>query len=197
MDEIRENRKNEQRALTREELDRILDAPDPQTRAGIRDRAILELLGGAGLKVQELVTLRVENIDLQISCVLLPENPENPESPGSSASPERMVPFGKKTRESLMKYLYDVRREIESPSDLLFPGRSGKMITRQAVWKLVKKHALAAGIRQPVSPEDLRTALAVSLLQKGADPSTVQSLLGIRSAAMHKYFLAQKGADLT
>ena len=194
MDEIRENRKNEQRALTREELDRILDAPDPQTRAGIRDRAILELLGGAGLKVQELVPLRVENIDLQISCVLLPENPE---SPGSSASPERMVPFGKKTRESLMKYLYDVRREIESPADLLFPGRSGKMITRQAVWKLVKKHALAAGIRQPVSPEDLRTALAVSLLQKGADPSTVQSLLGIRSAAMHKYFLAQKGADLT
>ena len=194
MDEIRENRKNEQRALTREELDRILNAPDPQTRAGIRDRAILELLGGAGLKVQELVPLRVENIDLQISCVLLPENPE---SIGSCASPERMVPFGKKTRESLMKYLYDVRREIESPSDLLFPGRSGKMITRQAVWKLVKKHALAAGIRQPVSPEDLRTALAVSLLQKGADPSTVQSLLGIRSAAMHKYFLAQKGADLT
>ena len=81
MDEIRENRKNEQRALTREELDRILDAPDPQTRAGIRDRAILELLGGAGLKVQELVPLRVENIDLQISCVLLPENPENPENP--------------------------------------------------------------------------------------------------------------------
>lgn len=161
--------------LTEDELVRILQAPDSNTRAGLRDRALLELLGGAGLKVQELIPLRLENIDLQISCVLL------------SGEPQRMIPFGKRTRESLLRYLYDMRGEAEGPSSLLFPGRGGKMLTRQAVWKIVKKYALAAGAGDWVSPEDLRTSLAVSLLRRGADVSGVQAILGVQDAAMNKY----------
>ena len=161
--------------LTEQELLRILDAPDDQTRAGLRDKAILELLGGAGLKIRELLPLRLENLDLQISCVLL------------SDDPERMIPFGRRTRECLLKYLYIVRKEVEGPCSLLFSGKDGKMLTRQAIWKIVKKYSLAAGVGDWVSPEDLRTSLAVSLLRRGADPSSVQAILGIQAAAMKKY----------
>ena len=129
--------------LTKEERLRILDAPDRHSHAGIRDRAILELLGGAGLKVRELAALRIENIDLQISCILLP------------GGAQRMIPFGSRTRESLMNYLYDVRGEVEGPGSLLFPGRGGEQLTRQAVWKIVRKYALSAGIGRGVSPEFL------------------------------------------
>lgn len=168
--------------LTGEEMLRILDAPDPDTQSGLRDRAILELLGGVGLKVRELVTLRIENIDLQISCVLLPDRPD------------QMVPFGSRTRELLMRYLYRIREEVKGPTSLLFPGRGGGMLTRQAVWKIVKKYADAAGVGSSVSPEDLRTGLAVSLLQRGVEPASVQSLLGICGPAMKKYLRAAKGA---
>lgn len=166
--------------LTGEEVLRILDAPDLHTNAGLRDRAILELLGGVGLKVRELVTLRLENIDLQISCVILP------------GRPDQMIPFGSRTRECLLRYLYEIRDEVKGPSSLLFPGRGGSMLTRQAVWKIVKKYADAAGIGFPVSPEDLRTGLAVSLLRRGVEPASVQSLLGIRGPAMKKYLRAAK-----
>ena len=110
MDEIRGT---PPRILTEEELVRILECPDTNTRAGLRDRAILELLGGAGLKVQELAELRLENVDLQISCILL------------SGQPHRMIPFGKRTRESLLCYIYDMRSQVDGPSALLFPGRGG------------------------------------------------------------------------
>ena len=169
--------------LTKEERLRILDAPDRQSRGGIRDRAILELLGGAGLKVRELAALRIENIDLQISCILLPEGAV------------RMIPFGSRTRESLLNYLYDVRGEIQGPGSLLFPGRAGGQLTRQAVWKIVRKYAQSAGIERAVSPEDLRTSLAVSLLRSGTDPAAVRSLLGINRASMQKYYDAAGGKD--
>ena len=175
MDEIRGT---PPRILTEEELVLILECPDTNTRAGLRDRAILELLGGAGLKVQELAELRLENVDLQISCILL------------SGQPHRMIPFGKRTRESLLCYIYDMRGQMDGPSALLFPGRGGKKLTRQAVWKIVKKYAQASGAGDWVSPEDLRTALAVSLLRRGGDPSGGQAILGIQDAAMNKYMRA-------
>ena len=173
---MEENHRGPEMILTDEERLRILDAPDRVTHGGIRDRALLELLGGAGLKVSELVPLRIEHIDLQISCILLSEHSE------------RMIPFGSRTRESLLAYLYDVRGEVEGPGSLLFPGRGGKQLTRQAVWKIVRKYAPSAGIERGVSPEDLRTSLAVSLLRGGTDPAAVRSLLGIRSASMLKYY---------
>ena len=173
---MNESQRGSEMILTKEERLRILDAPDRHSHAGIRDRAILELLGGAGLKVRELAALRIENIDLQISCILLP------------GGAQRMIPFGSRTRESLMNYLYDVRGEVEGPGSLLFPGRGGEQLTRQAVWKIVRKYALSAGIGRGVSPEDLRTSLAVSLLRGGTDPAAVQSLLGIRRASMQKYY---------
>ena len=168
---------NSPKILTEEEVLRILEAPDRQSRTGLRDRAILELFGGAGLKVGELLPLRLENLDLQISCVLLPDQQM------------RMIPFGRRTREVLLKYLYAVRSEVEGPSSLLFPGKDGRMLTRQAIWKIVKKYSLAAGAGDWVSPEDLRTSLAVSLLRRGADPSSVQAILGVQDGAMNKYLL--------
>lgn len=171
--------------LTEEELLRILDSPDHQTRAGLRDRAILELLGGAGLKVRELLPLCLEDLDLQISCLLLSDREQS----------VRVIPFGKRTRDCLLQYLYAVRKEVDGPSSLLFPGRDGQILTRQAVWKVVKKYAHAAGIGDWVSPEDLRKALAVSLLRRGTDADSVQEILGIRDAAMIKYLRMEAGGE--
>ena len=169
------------RILKQSEIEEILSRPDQKTQSGIRDLAILELLAGAGLKVQEVLALRPEDLDLQISCVLLTRD-------GAQDDEKvRMVPFGKRTRKALFNYLYLIRGSLTGPDDLLFPGRDGKMLSRQAVWKIVKKYAAAAGIQSPVSPEDLRTALAVSLLNQGLEPEGVQEILGIRAAAMRKY----------
>ena len=172
------------RILPEEELNRILIQPDLSTHIGLRDRAMLELLGGAGLKVQELQPLCVKNIDLQISIVILFEKSARQDRDGAYI---RKIPFGTRTRTALLEYLFDVREQITDPDALLFPGREGGMLSRQAVWKVVKKYAQMAGIDHPVSPEDLRASLAVKLLRQGADPEVVQDLLGIGVAAMKKY----------
>lgn len=169
------------RLLSEEEIERMLGLPDLDTVAGLRDRAVLELLCGTGLKVRELTGLRLENLDLQISCLLLSE--------GTGGEGVRMVPFGKRTRTILLRYVYAVRRDSEGPSSLVFPGRDKKELSRQAVWKTVRKYAAAAGIGHPVSPEDLRASLAVSLLRAGADPAGVRQMLGIREAALKRYLV--------
>lgn len=169
---------NAQRILTPQELKRILEAPDPESAGGRRDRAVLELLGGAGLKVQQLLPLRLADLDLQVSCILLPDD---------GCGGVRAVPFKAGTRAALLSYILDIRDRIQGPEALLFPARDQGPLTRQAVWKIVRKYAAAAGIGHPVSPEDLRASLAVSLLMQGADPSGVRQMLGIGAPAMRRY----------
>ena len=155
--------------LTEEELLRILDSPDHQTRAGLRDRAILELLGGAGLKVRELLPLCLEDLDLQRGCIVC-----------HTGAKERWIPFGDVARQSVIIYIDYARDSLlkGNASDYLFTNFSGGSMSRQGFWKVLKGYAAAAGIESDITPHTLRHSFAAHMLENGADLKSVQEMLG-------------------
>lgn len=155
--------------LSLDEVSRLLEAPDVSTPRGIRDAAMLQVLYASGLRVSELVTLRVSEIDLD-RCVL---------SPLGKGSKRRLVPFGEAARQALSDYLSTVRPRwaVRSPAELFLTNR-GKPMTRQGFWKLLGRYALTAGISRTISPHKLRHSFATHLLQNGADLRAVQTMLG-------------------
>jgi len=136
----------------------------------VRDRALLELLYGCGLRVSEVTALRLEQIDLQVGYLTVL----------GKGGKERVVPIGRAAREALAVYLADERPRLLGPrsSPVVFIRPGGHPISRQAVWKLVKRRATAAGVRAHVSPHTLRHSFATDLLHGGADLRVVQTLLG-------------------
>ncbi|HEU0193225.1 MAG TPA: site-specific tyrosine recombinase/integron integrase [Gaiellales bacterium] len=155
--------------LTREEAERIVTRPDGSPR-GLRDRAMLELLYGAGLRVSELVSLRVSDIDLadgMVRCM------------GKGAK-QRVVPMGKSATEATRIYLQRGRPYLGrmQRGDILFLNHRGQGITRQAVFQLVREHARKAGIAKDVTPHTLRHSFATHLIEGGADLRSVQEMLG-------------------
>jgi integrase/recombinase XerD len=157
--------------LSREEVDRLLAAPrQVRGAAGIRDRAMLELLYATGLRVSELVTLEVNQVDLE-SRVLLARGKGNK---------ERLVPVGAPAADALRAWLGGPRERVlrlRRSRDLFVTPR-GRRMTRQGFWKLLARHARAAGIARPISPHKLRHSFATHLLEGGADLRAVQAMLG-------------------
>jgi integrase/recombinase XerD len=156
--------------LTEAQVEALLAAPDLRTPLGLRDRTMLELMYASGLRVSELVSLRLSELSLNDGVLRVTGK-------GSKA---RMVPFGAEARSWIERYLGEARGAILNGQldDALFvTGRGGPM-TRQMFWVLIKKHALHAGIRAPLSPHTLRHAFATHLLNHGADLRVVQLLLG-------------------
>ncbi|WP_198969488.1 site-specific tyrosine recombinase XerD [Xylophilus sp. ASV27] len=156
--------------LTEAQVEALLAAPDTGTPLGLRDRAMLELLYASGLRVSELVALRVFELSMQDGIVRVT---------GKGAK-ERLVPFGLVARDWLARYMAESRPAIlagRQSEDLFITGRGAGM-TRMAFWLIVHKHALAAGIRGKLSPHTLRHAFATHLLNHGADLRAVQLLLG-------------------
>lgn len=152
--------------LTEDEIDRLFSAPDTSTDAGIRDRAMLELMYAAGLRVSELVSLKQTDADLHggvVSC-------------HGKGSKERRVPVGKSAVHWLQRYA-GVRAAYGKSSYLNLFLNAGKPLTRQFAWSTIKRHAASAGI-SGVSPHTLRHSFATHLLQHGADSRSVQALLG-------------------
>ena len=158
------------RSLGEEDVDRLLAAPDAGTAIGLRDRAMLELLYACGLRVSELVTLELGRVNLGQGVVRIM----------GKGSRERLVPVGDEALAWLGRYLREARPQLvpEGSSTMLFPGRGGAALTRQAFWHRIKQHAAAAGITKPLSPHTLRHAFATHLLNHGADLRVVQMLLG-------------------
>ena len=154
--------------FSREEAAAILECPDASTKLGRRDRAMLELMYASGLRVSELTSLRPLDIDLQVGMVRV----------FGKGRKERLVPMHMRAIRIIGDYLRDVRPEFSPLEDRVFLNRSGKGLTRQAVWKLVKRYAAEIGIRRPVSPHTMRHTFATHLLEGGADLRTVQMLLG-------------------
>ncbi|WP_243311609.1 site-specific tyrosine recombinase XerD [Fundidesulfovibrio agrisoli] len=154
--------------LTREEVEALLARPDASTSLGFRDRAMLELLYAAGLRVSELITLRPLDFDAQAGVLRVI----------GKGDKERLVPIHSLAQDLLSRYAQNVRPGFKPVTDLLFLNRSGKGLTRQGVWKLIKRYALDAGIRKEISPHSLRHCFATHLLEGGADLRTVQMLLG-------------------
>ncbi|GAB6035485.1 site-specific tyrosine recombinase XerD [Fundidesulfovibrio butyratiphilus] len=154
--------------LTRQDMENLLSGPNMQTPLGFRDKAMLELLYAAGLRVTELVSLTALDFDAQTGVLKV----------FGKGAKERLVPIHDTAQNLLSHYLRHVRPGFKPKTDVLFLNRSGKGLTRQGVWKLIKRYALEAGIRKEISPHSLRHSFATHLLEGGADLRTVQILLG-------------------
>lgn len=154
--------------LTVEEIRKILETPDIKTNKGKRDRAILELLYASGLKVSELIRLKLMDVNLDkryLVCV-------------GTKGKERLVPVGTMALESLRNYL-TIRNQMASEmTPYLFTSNQGDSITRQGVWKMLKNYTEQAGITKDVNLNTLRHSFAVHLLDNGADMKAVQEMLG-------------------
>ena len=152
------------------EVDRLLEQPDAKSAAGARDKAMLELLYASGLRVSELVSLPTLSLDLRTGVVRI----------RGKGGKERIVPVGERARDALENYLAGPRAALlgaRQSRDLFVTPRGGRM-TRQGFWKLLARHARAAGISQRVYPHTLRHSFATHLLERGADLRAVQAMLG-------------------
>ncbi|HCX83009.1 MAG: site-specific tyrosine recombinase XerD [Curvibacter sp. RIFCSPHIGHO2_12_FULL_63_18] len=162
------------KTLTEAQVEALLAAPDTSEALGVRDRTMLELMYASGLRVSELVELRVLNVGLNEGVLRVM----------GKGSKERLVPFGEVAGVWLQRYLGQARPELLGPKqtqDLFVTVRgskAGTAMTRVMFWALVKRYALHAGIRAPMSPHTLRHAFATHLLNHGADLRSVQMLLG-------------------
>ena len=159
------------RFLSLDEVDRLLEQPDTDTPAGLRDRALLEMLYATGMRVSELVALRVGDVDLDrglLTCL------------GKGAK-ERMVPVGRTAAEWTRRYLASGRPALlkRRESINLFPNaRGGPALSRVGFWKIIKKYGRQAGLARELSPHTLRHSFATHLLARGADLRVIQTLLG-------------------
>ena len=158
------------KSLSEAQVESLLGAPHVATVLGLRDRTMLELMYASGLRVSELVGLKTVNVSFVDGALRVT---------GKGAK-ERLVPFGEEAHAWMQRYLGEARAAIlgGQTSDALFVTARGGPMTRQMFWKLVKTHALAAGIAVPISPHTLRHAFATHLLNHGADLRAVQMLLG-------------------
>ncbi|AZC16537.1 MULTISPECIES: site-specific tyrosine recombinase XerD [Pseudomonas] len=158
------------KSLSEADVEALLAAPDLGEAIGQRDRAMLEVLYACGLRVTELVSLTLEQVNLRQGVLRVM----------GKGSKERLVPMGEEAIAWVERYLRDARAELLGgrPSDVLFPSLRGEQMTRQTFWHRIKHQAKVAGIGKALSPHTLRHAFATHLLNHGADLRVVQMLLG-------------------
>ena len=157
--------------LRLEEVERLLEQPDSTTALGLRDRAMLEVLYSTGLRVSELIGLRVSDLDSNVGCVRCI----------GKGDKERIVPVGRKALLMVEKYLRDARPKLLGRlrgSPTLFVNRRGVSLSRVGVWKILSGYGKRAGLRVSLTPHMLRHSFATHLLERGADLRSVQLMLG-------------------
>jgi integrase/recombinase XerD len=157
--------------LKLEEVDRLLAQPDAKTALGSRDRAMLEVLYSTGLRVSELIGLRVTDLDAKVGCIRCI----------GKGDKERIVPAGRKALGMVEKYLRDARPRLLGKgvsTQALFVNRRGDALSRVGVWKILSAYGRRAGLRVALTPHMLRHSFATHLLERGADLRSVQLMLG-------------------
>ncbi|MCB9643628.1 MAG: site-specific tyrosine recombinase XerD [Myxococcales bacterium] len=159
--------------LTQDEVEKLLAQPSSSSSPSpiqLRDAAMLETLYATGVRVSELCSLRLVDLDLEVGYVVV----------YGKGRKERIVPLGQVAQERITRYLEEARDKIlkEHQSDYLFVTNRGGALTRQAFWKNIRQYARQAGIERPISPHKMRHSFATHLLEHGADLRAVQSLLG-------------------
>lgn len=155
--------------LTMGEVSALLEQANGDSPKEIRDKAMLELLYATGIRVTELISLKVSDVNLPMHFIMCRD-----------AHKERMIPFGTQAHDALERYLGGVRAEMveDKSSEILFANCSGKPMSRQGFWKLIKFYAKKAGITADITPHTLRHSFAAHLVENGADLKSVQEMLG-------------------
>lgn len=155
--------------LSVEEIERLLAQPGDRTAKGLRDKAMLELLYATGIRVTELISLRLDDVNWKLDYIICRDR-----------NKERIIPFGSKARKALDHYMRSARAELvgEKECDMLFPNCSGESMSRQGFWKLLKQYVKQAGIQMEITPHTLRHSFAAHLVDNGADLHMVQEMLG-------------------
>ena len=155
--------------LTMGEVSALLEQANGDSPKEIRDKAMLELLYATGIRVTELISLKVSDVNLPMHFIMC-RDPHK----------ERMIPFGTQAHDALERYLGGVRAEMveDKSSEILFANCSGKPMSRQGFWKLIKFYAKKAGITADITPHTLRHSFAAHLVENGADLKSVQEMLG-------------------
>ena len=155
--------------LTTEEVNRLLDQPRGGSLKEVRDRAMLEVLYATGIRVSELIGLKVGDVNLQVGYIIIRD-----------AHKERVVPFGAPAKRALVDYIKNARIQLinDLSSDVLFVNCQGQPMSRQGFWKIVKYYAKKAGITSDITPHTLRHSFAAHLVENGADLRSVQEMLG-------------------
>ncbi|MGE7941931.1 site-specific tyrosine recombinase XerD [Lysinibacillus xylanilyticus] len=157
--------------LSIEEIEALLAAPNRSKPQGVRDVAMLELLYGSGMRISELIALDLADIHLTMGFVRV----------FGKGGKERIIPLGKSALSALSTYLDGARSQLQGKypkTDAFFINQRGKRLTRQGCWKLMKEHALKAGIQHELTPHTLRHSFATHLVENGADLRAVQEMLG-------------------
>jgi integrase/recombinase XerD len=157
------------KSLTENDVERLLQAPLTDEAVGLRDRTMLEVLYACGLRVTELVSLTLPQVNLRQGVVRVT----------GKGGKDRLVPMGEVAAQWLTRYMNEARPLLlRAQSDVLFPSTRGQQMTRQTFWHRIKHWATVAGIDKPLSPHTLRHAFATHLINHGADLRVVQLLLG-------------------
>ena len=156
--------------ISENEVEKLLESPDIKTGVGLRDKCILELLYSAGLRISELLNVRVNQISKEKPFLKIK----------GKGNKERLVPIGSSAMSLLILYIDTYRANLKPTNhiDMLFLNENGSIISRQACWEMIQKYATVSLINKKISPHNLRHAFATHLLNNGADLRTVQMLLG-------------------
>lgn len=156
--------------LTINEIDALLKQPSKNTPKELRDKSMLELLYATGMRVTELITLKVSDVNIKLEYIVCHDRKK-----------ERQIPFGTEAKNALIAYLRDGRDSLlgeNKDSDVLYPNCSGNEMSRQGFWKLIKYYGKKAGIKSEITPHTLRHSFATHLVENGADLKAVQHMLG-------------------
>ena len=169
--------------LSVEEIQSLLAQPEGKTAKEVRDKAMLELLYATGIRVSELVSLKVEDVNLSVGFLVCRDEHR-----------ERTIPFGKEAGQALAVYLESARRELLKgrESQWLFTNCSGQAMSRQGFWKIIKYYGEKAGIQSDITPHALRHSFAAHLLRSGADIHAVQAMLGHSDMATTQVYAAYR-----
>ncbi|WP_353095866.1 site-specific tyrosine recombinase XerD [Tissierella praeacuta] len=173
--------------LTTEEVNILLSQPKPNNFKGSRDKAMLELLYAAGLRVSEIISLNINDLDLDLGLLNVKENDIN----------QRVIPIGSLALEALTHYISTYRPSEDTGDEPLFINYSGSRLTRQGFWKIIKQYTKESNINKTITPHTLRHSFAVHLLENGADIKTVQEMLGHSDVSTtHIYSFASNDKEL-